>query len=760
MNLDAAGPVRWSARVLAKACLLALLAGVSAQQPATPGADLRGLERFAGDLARAGRADEWRVLLGVLAQLGLPEKALSSLRTAGEKELARSKRRTDDASRLVKPLREALRDIVAQLARMPAGEPAAQVARQLLLLDAEVEAAHVALGHERAGAGWAIAGETARTERRAALSRAMQQARRLPVVCDASEVGGDDAGGFGVGDGGRLLAQVLGRNVARVRAGALTVVSSRSVAQTKRIVEQALRALAVIEFATKGAVRIPDLQPLRLVMIDSRVTYDDAIELGVKNAWLSPRTGDDARRMSGFYLQDGGLADMAPLEGEATCALLVAMVGHRLGEPAVAAGLLNWVCRACLGSALPSYVWIESAGQAVESKHTSSQAAAAIAERQAMLHLADAGLLGSRMYLRYLAQQREDPPWVDAMLPEFGMVQGVKLLKATFVTEFLIEQGQLTDVIQKLIDGQDGTPAERLARAVGCALPQFENSWRAWLVGLSPGIAQMLQPSAAVLPREVQTTLDALLALRARAFGASSASLDETSPVLFDPELSRGCLAHAEYLVRHPEHAARWPDAHEENPDHPEWSARGAWAGSHAVIAPGVKNGEAALQAWIGTFYHRLPLLDPGLVRIGFAQAGDVAVLDSASMVAPRRESWQVAWPPDGATGIPTRFTPELPNPVPGEDQSRLGYAVTLQLGARTDRGPAEVSMQLFEGRKDGREVPCWSASPQAPSNPELAPRDCFCLIPKALLRGRTNYVVVARFPRENRELVWSFRTE
>ncbi|MEO6594037.1 MAG: CAP domain-containing protein, partial [Planctomycetota bacterium] len=367
---------------------------------------------------------------------------------------------------------------------------------------------------------------------------------------------------------------------------------------------------------------------------------------------------------------------------------------------------------------------------------------------------------GSRMFLRYLAQHREDPPWAEALLPEFGMIQGENLLKATFVTEFLVEQGTLTAVTQKLRETKGGSAAERFAKAVGASLPEFEERWRAWLVGLLPGLAQDLQPQVTALPRDAQSALDALTALRTRAFTAASASLEATAPVLVDPELSRGCRAHAEYLVRHPEHAARWPDAHEENADHREWSAPGAWAGAHAVIAPGVKNGEAALTAWMGTFYHRLPLLDPGLIRIGFGQAGDVVVLDSGSMVAPRRESWHVVWPPDGASGIPTRFVPELPNPVPGEDQSRFGYPITLQLGQRTDRGPAEAVMQLFEGRKNGQEVTCWFASPQAPSNPELAPRDCFCLIPKAPLRGRTNYTVVVRLLRENKEVVWSFRTE
>src|SRR6185503_6961817 len=124
---------------------------------------------------------------------------------------------------------------------------------------------------------------------------------------------------------------------------------------------------------------------------------------------------------------------------------------------------------------------------------------------------------------------------------------------------------------------------------------------------------------------------------------------------------------------------------------------------------------------WMATFYHRLPLLEPGLVRIGWALEGGIAVLDAGSLVAPPEESWFVRWPPFNGSGIPRRFPGELPNPVPGEDQSQWGYPVTLQFLEYTP--DPDVKMRLYAGTsRSAPEVPCWYSTPQKPTNTDLAP--------------------------------------
>ena len=117
-------------------------------------------------------------------------------------------------------------------------------------------------------------------------------------------------------------------------------------------------------------------------------------------------------------------------------------------------------------------------------------------------------------------------------------------------------------------------------------------------------------------------------------------------------------------------------------------------------------------------------------------------------------------WPPPDATGVPRRFNPELPNPVPGADQSAWGYPITLQL---LQSAPDDsVRLSLHEGSSAGGDaVDCHLSTPDEPTNPDLAPADVWCLIPKAHLKPRTTYTVVARdAPFAGHETIqWSFTT-
>jgi hypothetical protein len=175
------------------------------------------------------------------------------------------------------------------------------------------------------------------------------------------------------------------------------------------------------------------------------------------------------------------------------------------------------------------------------------------------------------------------------------------------------------------------------------------------------------------------------------------------------------------------------------------------------VIAPGVRTPDEALNGWLGTFYHRLPLIHPGLVRVGWALQKDVAVLDSGSLARPVAGPWHVVWPYDGMTDVPTHFSPELPNPVPGADQSAFGYPITLQIHAGAGP-PRTITLELREGGPKGAEVACHVSTPSQPSNPDLSLSDAWCLIPKAPLKPSTAYAVTAKWS-ETRKISWSFKT-
>jgi hypothetical protein len=108
---------------------------------------------------------------------------------------------------------------------------------------------------------------------------------------------------------------------------------------------------------------------------------------------------------------------------------------------------------------------------------------------------------------------------------------------------------------------------------------------------------------------------------------------------------------------------------------------------------------------------------------------------------------------------VPTRFVPELPNPVPGADQSKFGFPVTLQLGMRATGRTDAVVMTLHEGGERGPVVDCHYSTPLQPTNKECVPHHCFGLIPKAALKANTTYTVIADVPGELGRLVWSFKT-
>ena len=210
--------------------------------------------------------------------------------------------------------------------------------------------------------------------------------------------------------------------------------------------------------------------------------------------------------------------------------------------------------------------------------------------------------------------------------------------------------------------------------------------------------------------------------------------------------------------MQNPEQADKWPDAHEEYRDKPGYTAEGHWSGNHANIASQTDDPKLAVDLWIGTFYHRLPMLTPELVRIGWGQAGTMSVLDVTSFVNAPENEWLLVYPADGMSGVPVHFQGhEQPNPVPEQPDQDFGYPITLQLGLSNREEPApEIVLQLLDA---GSEVPCWFSSPSKPTNPALVPKDAWCLIPKAPLKPNTSYTVNATWQGATRKQSWTFKT-
>ena len=94
-------------------------------------------------------------------------------------------------------------------------------------------------------------------------------------------------------------------------------------------------------------------------------------------------------------------------------------------------------------------------------------------------------------------------------------------------------------------------------------------------------------------------------------------------PVSVSAELSEGCLAHAKYLAANQgEMATHGLDPHRERKDLPGYTEKGYKAGMASVIASsgGYLQGgwpSGAVNVWMATFYHRVPILNPHLKKIG-----------------------------------------------------------------------------------------------------------------------------------------------
>src|SRR6185295_19103037 len=113
---------------------------------------------------------------------------------------------------------------------------------------------------------------------------------------------------------------------------------------------------------------------------------------------------------------------------------------------------------------------------------------------------------------------------------------------------------------------------------------------------------------------------------------------------------------------------------------------------------------------------------------------------------------------------VPTRYSAELPQPVPGEDETKMGYPVTLQLTRRFSEARPDLELALRAGGANGAEVACWWSTPTQPTNPKLAPDSGWCLIPKAPLQPGAQYTVTGKArwsiaPPKELALAWSFRT-
>ncbi|MBK8978535.1 MAG: hypothetical protein IPM29_21775 [Planctomycetes bacterium] len=319
----------------------------------------------------------------------------------------------------------------------------------------------------------------------------------------------------------------------------------------------------------------------------------------------------------------------------------------------------------------------------------------------------------------------------------------------------------------------------------GAKLADVEDEWRGWAAGrtlaaYATGYGPPLLPEK---PNKDQIKgLERLNEFR---------ELIGLPPCEIDLESTIACRAHALFLQQNPDHWV-WPEAHEEDPAKPGFTTRGMRAGLNSVIVIAQDPKDHidpadSLDGWIGTVYHRFPLLRPNIRRIGFAAEGNIVVLDMGSLEKPRiiggeeggeePRKW-VLWPADGMENVPTQFhAQEHPDPLADTEegraaepfalQRRAGYPVSLQMERFVANQVEDARLTIVRLKKRGQEwiedgvIPCWVHTPRAPLLKRMEDPSVVFGIPKEPLDRDTRFRVIVTLKTllGEQEVRWEFTT-
>jgi Cysteine-rich secretory protein family len=212
------------------------------------------------------------------------------------------------------------------------------------------------------------------------------------------------------------------------------------------------------------------------------------------------------------------------------------------------------------------------------------------------------------------------------------------------------------------------------------------------------------------------------------------------TPVKVDRQLSAGCMEHANYMVQN-----RGTDAmaglnpHTQRPNLPGASAAGAACAKAADLFLGVSDLGVAIDVWMAGMYHRRPMLDPQLERIGvgYARLPDGMLTAALRFENSRRRggTWPIAYPADKQADVPLDYAAEFPNPIPNRGTG--GYPITLQFPP-FDK-VSGITANLADAK--GNPVQFFLSNPEHPAT-SFGQFGVICLIPKQSLQAQHAYSV------------------
>ncbi len=212
----------------------------------------------------------------------------------------------------------------------------------------------------------------------------------------------------------------------------------------------------------------------------------------------------------------------------------------------------------------------------------------------------------------------------------------------------------------------------------------------------------------------------------------------------YDQRLAMAALNHGRYLTLNPGQIE--VDGHSEAPGSPGYTGQTggeragyyAYDGGSAEVINFVDRAEDAIDGWMDTLYHRIPLLHPGMSEFGYGLAGNATRTINVVETGPYGlEPGMIAWPHAGQKGVPPLWDgAETPDPLdlyPGV-QAPVGYPITLTFGGSV------LSLALTDGSLTGPEGEVRVLTFDPTNDPRL--EDTVALIPASPLRPGATYTV------------------
>lgn len=235
--------------------------------------------------------------------------------------------------------------------------------------------------------------------------------------------------------------------------------------------------------------------------------------------------------------------------------------------------------------------------------------------------------------------------------------------------------------------------------------------------------------------------------------------------VALDPEMSRKAELHARYLAQNagrPEIAGL--AAHHQVPTLPGYTPDGAEAGQASVIAFNDALAPAAIETWLSTLYHRIPLLRRDVLRIGIGHVGTIHVLMLDDARSPAEQA-PVLFPRPAQRDVPALFSlGEVPEPRPAAwfgtmwadaVAMRSGYPVTVTFDRRSSISQVRATLADEAGA-----VEVAVSSPAAPAT-SFPQGPVVAMLPRHPLRAATTYRAMIEYLDRGvpGRLAWEFRT-